>query len=124
MNKKIISIAMTLFMLILCVILMVTFRTINIKRNLDINTNRADQSVLSIDGEVTDGVGANVSGASIISSVKHASSREEYNRYIIKLGETVLTPDNVETNISSNSQYTLRYTESGSSIIVSIEVGV
>lgn len=123
MNKKIISIAMTLFMLLLCLVLMVTFRLVNIRRNLDLSTDRADQSVLSIDGNVTDGAGARVSGASIISAVKYAADLSEYNGYTIKLGGMTLTPDNVESNITADSQYVLRYTESGGSIVVTVEAG-
>lgn len=69
MNNKIVSIFVTLFMLIMCVIAMVTLSLTNVKRTQDQVIERATGSVLSTDGEIREDSGAVIRGSSLISAI-------------------------------------------------------
>lgn len=119
MNDKIVSICMTIFMLIMCIGLITVFQFTNSQKNQNIALERTSQAVLSTDGEVKADSGVLTTGESLISSIKYINAIDTqrsilgkstiYTEYKVMLGADRLTKDNVESLVTSGSNYTMTY---------------
>ena len=83
MGNKIINIAVTVFMLTMCLGLMVTFQFVNALRDQNYALERVNRSVLSTDGSLDSADGISMTDAEIEMSIKHMKAIDK-QRSILK----------------------------------------
>lgn len=118
MGNKIINIAVTVFMLTMCLGLMVTFQFVNALRYQDYALERVNRAVLSTDGSLDSADGISMTDAEIEMSIKHMKAIDKqrdilgkekiYENYTIE-GKTISELDSLDL-ISSDS-YIIKYSE-------------
>ena len=118
MGNKIINIAVTVFMLTMCLGLMVTFQFVNALRDQDYALERVNRAVLSTDGSLDSADGISMTDAEIEMSIKHMKAidkqremldkEEIYKKYTIE-GKTISELDSLD--LSHSDSYTIKYSE-------------
>ena len=103
MGSKIVSIFVTIFMLMMCMLALLTLNVTHMNKNNDLSVVRASSSVLSTNGEITSDSEVILRGSSLISSIIGADiidSRLDDNKKIYTTGDYntaagVITPSKV-----------------------------
>lgn len=118
MGNKIINIAVTVFMLTMCLGLMVTFQFVNALRDQNYALERVNRSVLSTDGSLDSADGISMTDAEIEMSIKHMKAidkqrdmlgkEEIYKKYTIE-EKTISELDSLD--LSSSDSYIIKYSE-------------
>ena len=118
MGNKIINIAVTVFMLTMCLGLMVTFQFVNALRDQNYALERVNRSVLSTDGSLDSADGISMTDAEIEMSIKHMKAIDKqrailgkekiYENYTIE-GKTISELDSLD--LSSSDSYIIKYSE-------------
>lgn len=143
MGKKIVSIVMTAFMLIMCVMTMTTLSMTNMKNNQDHILERAGSSVLSTNGEIKSDSSVTVRGSSLISSIleitridnKITGNGNKIYKYLTADGKTyqsrytfnfegMTDESDIVASIDEQAEYNIEYTfNSGGTVSVNIKKG-
>lgn len=118
MGNKIINIAVTVFMLTMCLGLMVTFQFVNALRDQDYALERVNRAVLSTDGSLDSADGISMTDAEIEMSIKHMKAIDKqrdmlgkdeiYENYTIE-GKAISELDSLD--LSSSDSYIIKYSE-------------
>lgn len=126
MEDKIISIITGIFMLIMSISLIVILEFVEVKNNLDLNLDRVNNSVLGINGEVSEDSYIEVSGASLYTSIVYKekidakrdlmgqtliykNNTDDYTGYSIIYNGEELTSENIDEEIDIDLKYLLTY---------------
>lgn len=144
MGSKIVSIFVTVFMFIMCMLALLTLNMTNLSKSNDLQLARASSSVVSTDGEITKGSEVILRGSSLISSIigadvidnrlddgdkiYTAGSYHEGNGVIVPIKVysfqgLISSPSEVISKIDPDGYYTISYgdsIDSKSSIVVTI----
>lgn len=118
MGNKIINIAVTVFMLTMCLGLMVTFQFVNALRDQNYALERVNRAVLSTDGSLDSADGISMTDAEIEMSIKHMKAIDKqrdmlgkekiYENYTIE-GKTISELDSLD--LSHSDSYIIKYSE-------------